>query len=60
MAGSGGSSWLLVLYSALRGFSPGSPVFLLNICKFQFDRMQDLPENHFLVGGASWVNINNY
>ena len=22
--------------------------------------MQDLPENHFRVGGASWVNINNY
>ena len=24
---------------------------------FQFDRMQDLPENHFRVSGASWVNI---
>ena len=22
--------------------------------------MQDLPENHFQVSGASWVNINNY
>ena len=21
--------------------------------------MQDLPENHFRVSGASWVNINN-
>jgi len=27
---------------------------------FQFDRMQDLPENHFRVSGASWVNIINY
>ena len=31
----------------------------INISKFQFDRMQDLPENHFRVSGASWVNINN-
>ena len=22
--------------------------------------MQDLPENHFGVSGASWVNISNY
>ena len=55
-----GLSWLLVLYSAPRGFSPG---FLLsskvNICKFQFERMQDLPENHFRLSGASWVNITN-
>ena len=28
--------------------------------KFQFDLMQDLPENHFQVSGASWVNIINY
>ena len=27
---------------------------------FQFDHMQDLPENHFRVSGASWVNIINY
>ena len=27
---------------------------------FQFDRMQDLPENHFRVSGASWVNIIHY
>ena len=27
---------------------------------FQFERMQDLPENHFRVSGASWVNIINY
>jgi len=26
---------------------------------FQFDRMHDLPENHFGVSGASWVNIIN-
>ena len=46
-----GLSWLLVLYSAPRGFSPGFSGFPLsskiNISKFQFDRMQDLPENHF-------------
>ena len=23
--------------------------------KFQFDRRQDLPENHFQASGASWV-----
>ena len=28
--------------------------------KFQFDWMQDLPENHFQASGASWVNITNY
>ena len=27
------------------------------LLKFQFDLMQDLPENHFRVSGASWVNI---
>ena len=27
---------------------------------FQFDRMQDLPENHFRMSGASQVNIINY
>ena len=32
----------------------------INISKFQFDRMQDLPENHFRVSGASWVNFNKY
>ena len=54
-----GLSWLLVLDSAPRGFSLGSPVFpspqKINISKFQFDRMQDLSENHFRVSGASWV-----
>ena len=46
---------------------PGSPWFKSstapkkkNISKFQFDRMQDLPENHFRVSGASSVNITNY
>ena len=28
-----------------------------NSFKFQFDRMQDIPENHFRVSGASWINI---
>ena len=60
-----GLSLLLVLYSALRGFSPGSPEFSpflnSNIPKFQFDQMQELPENHFRVSGASCrVNIINY
>ena len=32
----------------------------INISKFQFDRMQDLPGKHFRVSGASWVNIANY
>ena len=27
---------------------------------FPLSQMQDLPENHFWVSGASWVNINNY
>ena len=27
------------------------------VSKFQFDRMQDLPENHCRVSGAPWVNI---
>ena len=31
----------------------------INISKFKFDWVQDLPENHFQVSGASWVNINN-
>ena len=56
-----GLSLLLVLYSAPRDFSPGTPVFpspqKTNISKFQSIRMQDLPENHFAVSGASWVNI---
>ena len=56
-----GLSLLLVLYSALRGFSPVFP----SPPKPTFPnsnsiRMQDLPENHFAVSGASWVNIMIY
>lgn len=44
-------SLLLVLYSALRCFSPGNSSFPLSskihIFKFQFDWVQDLPQNHF-------------
>ena len=40
---------------ALR-FPPSSKLTL----KFQFDLMQDLPENHLRVSGASWVNIINF
>ena len=40
-------------FRALR-FPPSST---LSPSLFQFDRMQDLPENHFRVSGASWVNI---
>ena len=43
-------------FSGFSGFPLSSKI---NISKFQFDRMQDLPENHFWVSGASWVNINN-
>ena len=59
-----GLSLLLVLYSAPTSFSQGSPVSPFssktNISKFQFDRIQDIPENHFRVSGASWANITNY
>ena len=37
-----------------------SPSTKLTPSLFQFDRMQDLPENHFRVSGASWVNIINF
>ena len=43
-------------FSEVSGFTLSSRI---NISKFQFDRMQDLPVNHFRVSGASWVNINN-
>ena len=43
--------------SGFTGFPLSSKI---KISKFQFDRMQDLLENHFRVSGASWVNINNY
>ena len=60
-----GLSWLLALYPALKGFSPGSPGFPLsakiNIFKFQFDGMQDLPENHFReLPEQISININYY
>ena len=35
--------------------SPQISTFL----NFQFDRMQDLPQNHFRVNEASWVNVIN-
>ena len=59
-----GLSLLLVLYSAPRGFSPGTPVFH-SLQKPTFPnsnsiRMQDLPENHFAASGASWVNFTKY
>jgi len=38
-------------------FPPSSK---LTLSLFQFDRIQDLPENHYRVSGASWVNISNY
>ena len=44
-------------FSGFSGFPLSSKI---NISKFQFDRMQDIPENHFRVSGASWVNIINY
>ena len=44
-------------FSGFSGFPLSSKI---NISKLQFDRMQDLPENHFWVSGASWVNINYY
>ena len=66
-----GLSWLLFLSSAPNGFSPGSPVFLspqkstFPDSKFQFDRLQDLPENHFIsilrdgvaIGHVRYINI---
>ena len=56
---------LLVLFSALRGFSLGSPVFPTPL-KSTFPSsnlirmMQNVPENHFHVSGASWGSIINY
>ena len=35
-------------------------LLILTPSLFQFDRMQNLPENHFRVSGASLVNIINY
>ena len=45
------------LFSGFSGFLLSTKI---NIFKFQFDRMQDLPKTPFRVSGASWVNINNY
>ena len=44
----------------LSGFSGFPLSSKINNCKIQFVRMQDLPENHFRVSGASWVKIINY
>ena len=59
-----GLSLLLVLYSAPRGFSPGTPVFPSpqkpTFPNSNSIRMQGLPENHFAVSGDSWVNIMIY
>jgi len=46
------------LICCARFFAGFSPLLKINISKFPFDRMQDVPENHFWVSGASWVNIN--
>ena len=48
------SKWF---FSGLSGFPLSSKI---DISKFKFNCMQDIPENHFRVCGASWVNtINN-
>ena len=44
-------------FSEFSGFPLSSKI---NISKFQFDRMKDLPENQFRASGNSWVNISNY
>ena len=57
-----GHEWVKLVVGSLlcyKRFFSGFSGFPLNISKFQFNRMQDLPENHFRVSGASWVNINN-
>ena len=55
-----GHEWVKLVVGSLlclRGFSPGSWVFpspqKSKISKFQFDWMQDLPENNFWGSGAS-------
>ena len=59
-----GHEWVKLVVGSLlcsERFFSGFPLSSkLNISKIQFDRMQDLPENHFRVSGASWVNINYY
>ena len=61
-----GHKWVKLVIGSLlcsERFFPGFSGFPLsskiNISKFQFDQMQDLPENHFQVSGASRVNITN-
>ena len=41
------------------GFSGFPLSSKINISKFHFNRMQDLPESHFQASGASRVNITN-
>ena len=38
------------------GFSSFPLSSKINISKFQFDQMQDLPENHFQVSGLSFLS----
>ena len=61
-----GHKWVKVVVGSLlcserffSGFSGFPLSSKISISKFQFDQMQDLPENYFRVSGASWVNINN-
>ena len=57
-----GHDWVKLVVGSLlcserffSGFSSFPLSSKINIAKFQFDGMQDLPENHFRVSGASWV-----
>ena len=58
-----GHKWVKLVVGSLlfsERFFSGFPLSSkINISKFQFDGMHDLPGNHFRVSGASWVNINN-
>ena len=55
-----GLSWLLVLYSAPRGFSPGSPVFPSpKKSTSPNSNSTGCRTSHFRVSGASWINIDN-
>jgi len=56
-----GHEWVKLVVGSLlcskrffSGFSSFPLSSKINISKFQFDRMQDLLENHFRVSGASW------
>ena len=48
-----------LLQEVFFGFSGFSLLSTNNISKFQFDRMKDLPVNHFYMSGVSWVNTIN-